>query len=157
MFSSNHSLQDTNNTDILRETADYVCACPYSEYVPPLSSYCTLRLCITHGPGLLCSLCVCVWVEARGPPLSEHLARLLCDPDKGGSPAQLFELGSTHIGAGGAESSQHIANGIFYISPVWNFHCPPLRRPEHREAREKVRRNTSCQSVPILSLTCFIC
>lgn len=54
------------------------------------------------------------------------MARLLCDTDKGGSAAQLFEFGGTHIGAGGAESPQHIPDGIFHISFVGNLDRPPL-------------------------------
>lgn len=64
--------------------------------------------------------------ESSTTPLSEHIARLLCDTDKGGSAAQLFEFGGTHIGAGGAQAPQHIPDGIFHISFVGNLDRPPL-------------------------------
>lgn len=69
------------------------------------------------------------------PHLSEHVARLLCDTDKGGSPAQLFELGGAHVGAGGAESTQHVPDGVFHISSVGNLDRPPLGRPGSRGKR----------------------
>lgn len=77
---------------------------------------------------------VCVWT-CFNSQLSEHLAGLLCDPDEGGSPAQLFQLGGAHVGAGGAEPPQHIPDGVLHISSVGNFHCPPLRRPGSREEK----------------------
>ena len=70
---------------------------------------------------------------------SEHLAGLLRDTDEGGSPAQLFELGGAHVGAGGAEAPQHIADGVLHISSVGNLHGPPLRRPESREEKVGIR------------------
>lgn len=75
-------------------------------------------------------MCVC----AR---LGEHLAGLLRDADEGGSPAQLLELGGAHVGAGGAEASQHVADGVLHVSSVGNLHRPPLGRPESRGERRK--------------------
>lgn len=66
------------------------------------------------------------------------MTRLLCDTDKGGSPAQLFELRSAHVGARGAESSQHVTDGVFHVSSVWNLHCPSLRCPETRSEKRYV-------------------
>lgn len=70
--------------------------------------------------------------------LSEHLAGLLCDADEGGSPAQLFELGSAHVGAGGAEAPQHVSDGVLHISSIGNLHCPPLRSSESREEKREL-------------------
>lgn len=63
------------------------------------------------------------------------MAGLLCDTNEGGSPAQLFQLGSTHVGAGGAETPQHVEDGVVHISSVGNLHCPALRRPEWSRER----------------------
>lgn len=60
----------------------------------------------------------------------EHLVGLLCDADEGGPPAQLLELGGAHVCAGGAEASQHLADGVLHISSVRNLHGLSLRRPE---------------------------
>lgn len=63
-------------------------------------------------------------------PLGEHLAGLLRDPDEGGSPAQLLQLGGAHVGAGGAEASQHVADGVLHVPSVGHLHRPALRGPE---------------------------
>lgn len=64
--------------------------------------------------------------------LSEHVTGLLRDTDESGSPAQLFELGGTNVGAGGAKAPQHVTDGVLHISSVGNLHCPPLRCPKDR-------------------------
>lgn len=64
--------------------------------------------------------------------LGEHLTRLLCDTDEGGSLAQLFEFGGAHVGAGGSDAPQHIADGVLHISSVGNLHRLPLGSPESR-------------------------
>lgn len=78
------------------------------------------------------AICVCGQVSTLR---SEHLAGLLCDTNEGGSPAQLFELGGAHIGAGGAKAPQHISDSVLHISSIGNLHCPPLRRPGSRAER----------------------
>lgn len=77
---------------------------------------------------------VCAWTPCA-PLLSEHVAGLLCDADEGGPPAQLFELGGAHVGAGGAEAAQHVADGVLHVPPIGDLHCPTLGRPENRGER----------------------
>lgn len=87
----------------------------------------------------------CVYVCGRvcSPLCSEHLARLLCDANEGGSPAQLFELSGAHVGAGGAEAPQHVTDGVLHVSSIGNLHRPSLRRPESREEKVGIRNNIS--------------
>lgn len=68
-------------------------------------------------------------------PLGEHLAGLLCDPDEGGSPAELLQLGGTDVGAGGAEASEHVPDGVLHVPSVGDLHRPALRGPEKRHSQ----------------------
>lgn len=73
--------------------------------------------------------------RAGSDPLGEHLAGLLCDPDEGGSPAELLQLGCTNIGAGGAEASEHVPDGVLHVPSVGHLHRPALRGPEGRHSQ----------------------
>lgn len=72
-------------------------------------------------------------VTGPSPWLRKHLAVLLGDPDKCRPPAQLFELGSSHVGAGGSQAPEDIEDGSFHVPSVRHFHGSALRSPADRE------------------------
>lgn len=51
---------------------------------------------------------------------------LLGDPDKRRSPAQFLELGSSHVGAGGAQPPEDVQDGEFHVPSVRYLHSSAL-------------------------------
>lgn len=47
--------------------------------------------------------------------LAEHGVVLLGHPDECRPPAELFELGSPHIGTSRPQSAKNIQDGVFYV------------------------------------------
>merc|ERR1719187_534979 len=67
------------------------------------------------------------WVA--GAPSTEHLVELLAHPDEGRPLAHLLELACTDVGAGRADSSEHIQHGHRDVPAVGHLHALTLTRP----------------------------
>ena len=67
--------------------------------------------------------------DSRGLAVTEDGVELLGDADEGGAAAQLLQLARAHVGAGGANAAQHVAQRPLHGALVGHFHRLPLRCP----------------------------
>lgn len=59
--------------------------------------------------------------------LAEHGVVLLGHSDERGPPAELFEFGGPHVGAGRPQSPKNIQNSVLDVPFVRHFHSLALR------------------------------
>lgn len=67
--------------------------------------------------------------------LGEHLARLLCNSDKCGPAAELFEFGCSYICASGAQTTHDVSDGVLHVTFIRDLHGPALGRPAETKIR----------------------
>lgn len=72
------------------------------------------------------------WLDLRtGLIITKHGVELLGHPNEGGTTTQLFQLSSTHICAGGTNSTQHISHRHLHRPFVRHFNGFTLWCPEN--------------------------